>query len=83
MVAKLESMKIYINVYDILPQNYNKRLEWIGMGIFHTGIEVNGSEYAYGGNSLMSTTGVYEMDPRNHDVFRFREQREAGIVVIE
>jgi deubiquitinase DESI2 len=60
---------VYINVYDILPLNYNQRLGKIGMAIFHTGIEINGSEYAYGGNALLDSTGVYEMRPRKHEVF--------------
>ena len=72
-------MKVYINVYDILVPRYNQGLSTVGMGIFHTGVEVGGAEYAYGGNSLVATTGVYEMEPRCHDVFRFREQREAGV----
>ena len=63
---------MYINVYDILPLIHNKKLDKIGMGIYHTGIEINGSEYAYGGNALLDSTGVYEMRPKSHDVFQFR-----------
>ena len=68
--------RVYINVYDII--NKNRMVEKIGMGIYHTGIEINGSEYAYGGNSLMETTGVYEIEPRSHEAFAFRETLEAG-----
>ncbi len=63
-------MKVYLNVYDILLK-HNRRLEHIGLGIYHTGVEINGSEYAYGGNALLESTGVYEMTPRQHEVFMY------------
>lgn len=44
------------------------------------GVEVNRSEYAYGGNSLMDSTGVYEMTPKQHDVFIFKESILVGEV---
>jgi hypothetical protein len=43
-------------------------------------VEVNGREYAYGGNSLLDCTGVYEMFPRSHDVFTFKYSIEVGQV---
>ena len=30
-------------------------------------------EYAYGGNSVMKSTGVYELMPTNHSVFHYKE----------
>ena len=51
-------MKVYINVYDILIPKLNRKLQVVGMGIFHTGIEISSAEYAYGGDSLVSTTGI-------------------------
>ena len=71
---------MYINVYDILALKVNNYLACGGLGIFHTGVEVNGSEYAYGGNALMESTGVYEMEPMKHSAFRFRQQIVAGRV---
>lgn len=50
----------------------------IGMGIYHTGIEINGSEYAYGGNSLLDATGVYEIAPTKHDAFSYKEALHMG-----
>jgi hypothetical protein len=44
------------------------------------GVEINGSEYAYGGNSLLDCTGVYEMYPKNHDVFKYKFTIEVGVV---
>ncbi len=63
-----------INVYDILPDHVNEKLAKIGMGIYHSGVEIGGIEYAYGGNALMKTTGVYmSRSPKRHELFRFRE----------
>jgi hypothetical protein len=47
------------------------------------GIEVNGSEYAYGGNALIECTGVYEMTPKQHDIFIFKQSIEVGEVANE
>nr|GEW10189.1 hypothetical protein [Tanacetum cinerariifolium] len=36
---------VYLNVYDLTPMN--GYAYWAGLGIFHSGVEVNGVEYAY------------------------------------
>ncbi|XP_065920143.1 desumoylating isopeptidase 1 homolog isoform X2 [Dysidea avara] len=46
--------------------NNNQQLARFGVGIHHTGIEVYGIEYAYGGHAF-DDTGVYEMSPRNEE----------------
>lgn len=38
---------VYLNVYDLSEQN--NFLYWCGFGVYHTGVEVFGFEYAYGG----------------------------------
>ena len=68
-----------MNVYDIISKN--NLLNTFGMGIFHTGIEVNEIEYAYGGNSLFDGPGVYMIEPRSHEAFTFRTSIEVGYVV--
>ena len=42
MASSIEGqpLKVFINVYDILRPDYNGRIATIGMGIYHTGIEV-------------------------------------------
>ena len=82
-------MKVYLNVYDIM--RLNKYIDCIGIGAYHTGIynsfillyyiigiEVCGVEYAYGGNSLCDSTGIYEMIPKRHDVFVFKYSIVVG-----
>jgi hypothetical protein len=52
----------------------------MGMGIFHTGIEVSGVEYAYGGGSV-SASGVYTQTPRQAPPgsnWRFKMSQRLG-----
>jgi hypothetical protein len=69
---------VVVNVYDIIPHKYNRWLGQLGIGIYHTGVEVGGTEYAYGGNTLLDATGVYEIAPRKHEAFVFRESIVIG-----
>ena len=48
--------KVVLNVYDLSPSN--KYLYSIGLGFYHSGVEVNGKEYSFGGNPEMMSTGV-------------------------
>lgn len=41
---------MYLNIYDLSDQN--SWTYWCGVGIFHSGLEVYGVEYAYGGEHL-------------------------------
>ena len=63
---------VYLNVYDIF--SYNNFLHPIGLGFYHTGIEVNGVEYIFG-------DGVMEIQPKQDlDFATFRESIEIGRV---
>eukprot|EP00245_Coleochaete_scutata_P005090 TRINITY_DN18371_c0_g1_i1.p1 TRINITY_DN18371_c0_g1~~TRINITY_DN18371_c0_g1_i1.p1 ORF type:complete len:186 (-),score=5.86 TRINITY_DN18371_c0_g1_i1:933-1490(-) len=60
---------VYVNVYDLTP--INNYLYWIGLGIYHSGLQVHGVEYAYGAHDY-STSGVFEVEPCNTPGFTYR-----------
>ena len=71
-------MKIFINVYDIQRDCNQKGADMFGLGIYHSGIEIGGREYAFGGNNTLRTTGVYENYPKDHSAFTYKETIEMG-----
>jgi len=48
--------RVWVNVYDLMPQN--SWTYWCGVGVFHTGVEVYGIEYAFGGAPAHWSRGV-------------------------
>ncbi|KAL2321541.1 hypothetical protein Fmac_025920 [Flemingia macrophylla] len=69
------SSMVYLNVYDLTPAN--NYLYVFGVGIFHSGIEVYGMEYGFGAHEF-STSGVFEVEPRNCPGFIFRRSVLLG-----
>ncbi|KAJ7522550.1 hypothetical protein O6H91_18G016500 [Diphasiastrum complanatum] len=61
---------VYLNVYDLTPLNGYSY--WFGLGIFHSGVEAHGAEYAFGAHDY-PTTGVFEVEPRNCPGFVYRK----------
>ena len=59
-------MKVIINVYDIQKTCNTRGADFIGVGIYHSGVEILGTEYAFGGNTTVRSTGVYSIPPRSH-----------------
>ncbi|XP_074587978.1 uncharacterized protein LOC141843861 isoform X1 [Curcuma longa] len=66
---------VYLNVYDLT--HINGYMYWAGLGVFHTGIEVHGVEYAFGAHDY-PTSGVFEVEPRQCPGFRFRKSIFMG-----
>jgi len=66
---------IYLNVYDLTPMN--GYLYWAGLGIYHSGVEVHGVEYAYGAH-VFPSSGVFEVEPRQCPGFKFRQSIFIG-----
>ncbi|EPS60489.1 hypothetical protein M569_14316, partial [Genlisea aurea] len=66
---------VCVNVYDLTPMN--QYLYWAGLGIFHSGVEVHGVEYAFGAHDYPSS-GVFEVEPRQCPGFRFRKSIFVG-----
>lgn len=50
-----------INIYDL--NDLNKYTYYLGVGIFHSGLEVHGREYSFGGHDYASS-GIFEVAPR-------------------
>ncbi|KAL9238190.1 hypothetical protein vseg_012651 [Gypsophila vaccaria] len=70
---------VYLNVYDLTPAN--GYMYWAGLGIFHTGVEVHGSEYAFGAHDY-PTSGVFEVEPRQCPGFKFRKAIFMGTTTL-
>lgn len=75
--------EVKLNVYDMVSMaNFNQYSSPVGFGVFHSGAEVYGCEYAYGGHNN-SHSGVFEIAPRDvaalgEESFRFRETIVIG-----
>ncbi|EXB50400.1 hypothetical protein L484_013492 [Morus notabilis] len=64
------SVPVYLNVYDLTP--INGYAYWLGLGVYHSGVQVHGIEYAFGAHEH-STTGIFEGEPKQCDGFTFRK----------
>ncbi|XP_050944581.1 deSI-like protein At4g17486 isoform X2 [Cucumis melo] len=69
------SVPVYLNVYDLTA--INGYAYWLGLGVFHSGVQVHGVEYAFGAHEY-STTGIFEGVPKQCDGFRFRKTILVG-----
>ena len=70
--------KVVLNIYDLSPAN--KYLSGVGLGFYHTGVEVNGREYSYGGSPEMTSTGVFDQEPLSLDQEMYRGSVEMGTI---
>lgn len=60
----MEDANVFINVYDITPRlNRWLRCCFLQWGVYHTGVEVYGKEFAFGGHDA-ETTGVFCAQPK-------------------
>ncbi|KFK42451.1 hypothetical protein AALP_AA2G258500 [Arabis alpina] len=69
------NVPVYLNVYDLTP--INGYAYWFGLGVYHSGVEVHGIEYAYGAHEYPST-GIFEGEPKQCDGFTFRKSILIG-----
>ncbi|KAD4180416.1 hypothetical protein R6Q59_023641 [Mikania micrantha] len=61
--------QVFLNVYDLTP--INSYSIWFGFGIFHSGIQVYGGEYAFGAHDF-PISGVFEVEPKSCPGFIYR-----------
>ncbi|KAK6912285.1 PPPDE peptidase domain [Dillenia turbinata] len=68
--SSVTSVPVYLNVYDLTSMN--GYAYWLGLGAYHSGVEVRGVEYAFGAHEY-ATTGIFEGEPKRCEGFRYRE----------
>ncbi|KAH8893693.1 DUF862-domain-containing protein [Thozetella sp. PMI_491] len=62
----LQKTEIVIHVYDLLPPGRMSSTLWfLGTSLLHSGVVINGREYAYGGHDKRGVTGVYWTRPKS------------------
>ncbi|RVW21385.1 DeSI-like protein [Vitis vinifera] len=71
---------VYLNVYDLTA--INGYVYWAGLGVFHSGVEVHGVEYAFGAHDY-PTSGVFEVEPRQCPGFKFRKAIFMGTTCLD
>ncbi|XP_050232257.1 deSI-like protein At4g17486 [Mercurialis annua] len=64
------SVPVHLNVYDLTP--INGYAYWLGLGVYHSGVQVHGVEYAFGAHEY-PTTGIFEGEPKQCEGFTFRK----------
>nr|XP_043637459.1 deSI-like protein At4g17486 [Erigeron canadensis] len=72
---KAGSVPVYLNVYDITSMN--GCTYWLGLGAYHSGVQVHGVEFAFGSHDH-ATTGIFEGKPKQFEGFVFRKQIMIG-----
>lgn len=69
------SVPVYLNVYDLT--SINGYAYWLGLGVYHSGVQVHGVEYAFGAHEY-PTTGIFEGEPKQCEGFTFRKSILIG-----
>lgn len=79
LIPKMAREPIILNVYDMYW--INEYTTPIGLGVFHSGVEIYGTEYAYGGHA-QPKSGIFEITPRVAEElgeqFRYRQSVHIG-----
>lgn len=78
-VLDVARQPVILNIYDMFWTNdYTSN---VGLGVYHSGLEVYGREYAYGGHPF-PFSGIFDISPREApelgDQFRFKQSIHIG-----
>jgi len=70
---------VILNVYDLFWTN--QYTSSIGVGIFHSGVELFGTEFSYGGHPF-EFSGIFEITPKDSeelgDHYKYKESVTLG-----
>ncbi|XP_028799167.1 deSI-like protein At4g17486 [Neltuma alba] len=75
LIKKLGGYPVYLNVYDLTP--INGYAYWLGLGVYHSGVQIHGVEYGFGAHEY-DTTGIFLVEPRHCPGFTFRKSIFIG-----
>jgi len=65
------SENVYLNVYDY--NSINKLTDFLGLGFYHLGIEIYGTEYSFNQNE-----GIFTVIPKGYSDYPYRETIYLG-----
>ncbi|KAK9109976.1 hypothetical protein Sjap_018036 [Stephania japonica] len=68
---------VYLNFYDLYPINGSIYWLGLGLGLYHSGIQVHGVEYEFGGHDSRSA-GIFKGKPRECPELTFRKSILIG-----
>jgi len=72
----MERSNVVLNVYDMVDK-WNDYTHRVGLGVFHSGVEVHEKEYSFGHHPY-SFSGIFAVDPKTAPGCRFRQSVFIG-----
>jgi hypothetical protein len=72
-----ELLPVIINIYQIKEDSI---ISAIGIKLYHTAIEYDGREYAFGFLDEKSVSGVYDIKPMSFDDGTYKESINLGMI---
>ena len=76
-------MRVIVNVYDVQRQCNQRGWDRLGLGVYHTGVEIGGLEFSFGGNTMVRGTGVYATYPKQNANFSYKLSIDMGEIPIQ